>query len=215
MVKISLFIFSILVGGIIIVVGYLWGAPRDSQILKPFFPRTLFSIENAPSQSLFGKVVSVSGNVSWQSRTASFATLIKSWVKLQQGEEINVQNNGKATIDFPQVVKVTVLANTQLNFIQTLPANFVVKQAQGQSIYDKNGAIPLSVRALDLLVNVEAGVCSISVDKDTKDIIVAVNSGSAMIAFSDTDNNTNILTINKGKQYLFNNDTKLGKIRPL
>jgi hypothetical protein len=35
--------------------GYLWVAPRDSQILKPFFPKTLFSIENAPSQVSFGK----------------------------------------------------------------------------------------------------------------------------------------------------------------
>jgi hypothetical protein len=38
--------------------------------------------------------------------------------------------------------------------------------------------IPVSVRALDLLINVEKGTCTISVDKDTSDIIVTVNSGS-------------------------------------
>lgn len=198
-----------------VITGYLWDAPRNSQILKPFFPKTLFSIEKAPSQSLFGKVVSISGNVSWQSRVASFATLIKSPVKLQQGEEINVQNDGKAVINFPQVVTITLSANTQINFIQTLPANFVVKQAQGLSIYDKNGDIPISVRALDLLINVEKGTCTVSVDKNTTDIVVAVNSGFVVIAFNDTDSKTKILTINEGKKYLFNNDTKLGKIKSL
>jgi hypothetical protein len=36
-----------------------------------------------------------------------------------------------------------------------------------------------------------------------------------MIAFNDTNNSTNILTINKGEEYLFNNNTKLGKIKSL
>ena len=215
MIKIFLFIFSILIGSTIVITGYFWDAPRDSQILKPFFPKTLFSIENAPSQSLVGKVASISGNVAWQSRIASFATLINSPVKLQQGEKINTQSNGKAVINFPQVVTITASANTQLNFIQTLPANFVVDQAQGLSIYNKNGDIPLSVRALDLLVNIKTGTCSVLVDKDTSNIVVSVSTGLAMIAFNDTNNSTNILTINKGEEYLFNNNTKLGKIKSL
>jgi hypothetical protein len=215
MIKIFLFIFSILIGSVVVITGYFWDAPRDSQILKPFFPKTLFSIENAPSKSLSGSVASVSGNVAWQSRIASFATLINSPVKLQQGEKINTQSNGKAVINFSQVATITVSANTQLNFIQTLPANFVVDQAQGLSIYDKNGDIPLSVRALDLLINVKTGTCSVLVDKDTSNIVVSVSTGSAMIAFNDTNNNTNILTVNKGEEYLFNNNTKLGKIKSL
>lgn len=213
--NIFLFIISILIGVTAVIFGYLWAAPRDSQILKPFFPKTLFSIENAPSQSLSGKVISFSGNVSWQSRTASYATLINSPVKLQQGEEVNVQNNGKVVIDFPQVVTITASSSTQINFIQTLPANFVVEQKQGLSAYDKNGDIPVSVRALDLLINVEKGSCTVSVDKDTADIIVTVNSGLVTVGFNDTGNNTNILTINEGKKYFFNNDTKLGKIKSL
>jgi hypothetical protein len=215
MTKIILFIFSVLIGSLIIITAYLWSAPRDSQILKPFFPKTLFSIENAPSQSLVGKVASISGNVAWQSRTASFSTLINSPVILQQGEKVNTQDNGKVTINFPQTITITASANTQLNFIQTLTANFVVDQAQGRSTYVKNGTVPISVRALDLLINVETGTCSISVDKDTASIVVAVSSGSAVVAFNDTNNVTNILTINKGEEYLFNNNTKLGKIKSL
>jgi hypothetical protein len=213
--NIFLLFISALIGITAVTLGYLWVAPRDSQVLKPFFPKTLFSIENAPSKSLSGKVVSFSGNVSWQSRTVEYATLITSSVKLQQGDEVNVQNNAKAVMDFPQAVTITASSNTQINFIQTLPANFVVEQKQGLSMYDKSGDIPVSVRALDLLINIEKGTCTISVDKDTSDIIVTANSGSVVVAFNDTGNNTNILTINQNKEYLFNNDTKLGKIKSL
>ena len=80
-------------------------------------------------------------------------------------------------MDFPQAVTITASSNTQINFIQTLPANFVVEQKKGLSMYDKSGDIPVSVRALDLLINIEKGTCTISVDKDTSDIIVTANPG--------------------------------------
>ena len=198
-----------------VIYGYLWDAPRDSQLLKPFFPKTLFSVENPPNQSLTGDILSMSGNVAWQSRIANYATLINSPIKIQQGEEIDVQNNGNAIIDFTKVGKISVSPNTQINFIQTLPANFVLEQKQGILTFDKNGNIPASIRALDLLINIEEGSCTISVDKDSSDIIITVNSGSVTIAFNDTNNQTNILTIKEGKEYLFNNNTKLGKIKSL
>lgn len=213
MKNISLLIISILIGITTITISYLWIAPRNSQILKPFFPKTLFSVENAPSQSLSGKTTSLSGNVSWQSRTARFATLINSPIKLQQGEEIDTQNNGNATIDFPKIGTITIFPNTQVNFIQTLPANFVIEQKQGLSEYYKNGNIPISIRSLDLLINLEKGSIIVSVDKNTSDITVTVNSGSVTVAFNDTNNNTNILNINEREKYSFNNNSKLGKIK--
>ena len=213
--KIILFTFSIAISTILVIFGYLWESPRDSQLLKPFFPKTLFSIENAPDQSLIGEVASVSGNIAWQSRTANYATLISSPVKLQQGEEIDAQNNGNAVISFPGVGEITVFPNTQINFIQTLPANVVVEQKQGLSIYDKNGNIPISIRALDLLINPTEGTCTVSVDKDSTEIIVTVDSGSATLAFNNINNVTNILTVKKGYEYVFNNNTKVGRLKSL
>jgi len=215
MKKLFLFIISIAIGTAIVTFGYLWDVPRNSQLLKPFFPKTLFSIADAPGQSLSGEIASMSGNVGWQSRTADYATLINSPVKVQQGEAISTYQNGETTVNFPGIGNMTLSPNTQVNFIQTLPANFVVEQKQGISAYIKNGNIPISVRALDLLINFEEGNYAVSVDKDSTNIIVTVNSGSIIVAFNDTNNNTNIVTVKEGEQYLFNNNTKLGRIKPL
>jgi uncharacterized membrane protein YkgB len=213
--NIIIFILSIIIGLILIIIGYFSFFSKDSQLIKPFLPKTMFSIENAPSQTLTGEVASISGNVSWLSRTANYAILINSAQKLQQGEEINTQNNGEAILNFSKVVNITVLPNTQVSFIQTLPANFVVEQKQGLATYEKNGEIPVSIRTLDLLINIEKGSCQVLVNKDTSDITVSVITGSVTVAFNDTNINTNIQTISEGKKYQFNNDTKNGIIRPL
>lgn len=211
--NIFIFIASTLIAGTVVVLSYLLIIPKKIQILKPFSPETFFSIENAPSQSITGEVASISGNIAWKSRTANFAVPIDSAIKLQQGEEIEAQNNGKANITFPNTVEITVFSNTQINFIQSLRANFVIEQKQGIVEYKKIGDIPISIRALDILINIEKGTCNISLDNDTSDIIIRVSSGSATAAFNNTSNNTSIITINEGKQYLINNNTKIGKIK--
>jgi hypothetical protein len=211
----ALFIFSLIMGTIIAVFCYFWLSPKESQIIKPFLPKTLFSIENAPSQSITGIVESFSGNVAWQSRSANYATLINSPVKLQQGDEINVQDNGQAITSFPNIVKISISPNTQVNFIQTLKVNFVAEEKQGNAFYEKTGSIPVSIRAFDLLINLKNGAFSISVDKESAMVVINVGSGSATAAYIDTDNNTQILTIKEKQKYQFNNDTKLGRVTTL
>lgn len=213
--NVILFIFSTILGTLMIIIGYLLFFSRDSQFIKPFLPKTMFSIENAPSQTLIGEVASISGNVSWLSRTASFAMLINSPTKLQQGEEVITQNNGKASITFSKVVNLNVSPNTQVNLIQTLPSDVVIEQKQGLVMYDKNGETPVSIRALDLLINIDKGRCEVLVDKDTSDITVTVSTGSVTVAFNDINNNTNIKSISEGEKYLFNNDSKTGYIKSI
>jgi len=116
---------------------------ETASFLKPFFPKTLFSIENAPSQTLSGKIASMSGSVAWQLRTADYATLINSPVKLNNKEkQFPLMKTEKRLSIFPQS-EHDVFPNTQVNFIQTLPANFVIEQKQGISTYTKNGNIPV------------------------------------------------------------------------
>jgi hypothetical protein len=105
--------------------------------------------------------------------------------------------------------------NTQLSFIQTLPENFVVWQKQGLADYNKNGEVQISVVALDLLINLDLGQCSILVDKDTAKVTVSVKTGLATVAFNDSDNNTNVVSLKTGDQYVFDDNTKTGVVRSL
>jgi hypothetical protein len=184
-------------------------------VLKIILPQSLFSLEKAPADSLIGEIASISGKVAWQSRIAPVSILINAPLKLQQGEEVDTYSDGNATINFPKIATMSASFNTQLSFIQTLPENFVVWQKQGLADYNKNGEVQISVVALDLLINLDLGQCSILVDKDTAKVTVSVKTGLATVAFNDSDNNTNVVSLKTGDQYVFDDNTKTGVVRSL
>jgi len=210
-----LLIISIIAGIIIIVAGFLWVSPRSTQVLKIILPKSFFSLEKAPTDSLSGEVASISGKVAWQSRIAPVAILINLPTRLSQGEEVDTYNDGNALIGFAKVGTITEASNTQISFIQTLPQNFVVLQKQGVADYLKSGANPLSIVALDLLINIDSGECSIFVDKDNALVTVSVKTGSASAAFNDSDNNTNVVSLTAGQKYVFDDNAITGKIKAL
>ena len=213
--NIFLFIVSLTISGLITITVYFLLSPSNTEFIKPFFPKTLFSLENAPTQSIVGNVTLISGSVAWQSRISPYSILINSPIKLQQGEEIDTQGNGQTIVSFAKVGIITFSPDTQINFIQTLSSNFVVQQKQGSAVYEKNGDIPMNIRGLDLLINLNSGKSIISVNPKNFQIALSVETGSATVAFNDTGNLTNILTISAGSEYIFNNNTKLGVINKL
>jgi hypothetical protein len=213
--NILLLIISVTAGALLIILGFLWVSPRNTQILKIILPQSLFSLEKAPTDSLTGEIASLSGKVAWQSRIAPVAILINSPLKLQQGEEVDTYSDGNATINFPEIATISASFDTQINYIQTLPGSFVVWQKQGSADYTKTGGIPVSIIALDLLINVGSGESSILVDKDTSKVTVSVKSGLVTAAFNDSSNNTNVVSVKSGKIYVFDDNRKTGVIKKL
>lgn len=213
--NIFLFIVSLIIGGLVsIAVGQLI-APTKTELLKPFLSETIFSLEQAPAKSIVGNIASVSGSVAWQSRTSHSAVPINSLKSLQQGEEIETHGDGEIIVNFAKAVIITISPDTQINFVQTLPDNMVVQQKSGSAEYTKNGDIPISIRSMDLLINLNSGKSTISVDQENSQVVISVETGSATVAYNDTENLTNILTIGKGSEYIFDNETKLGEVNNL
>ena len=185
-------------------------ARTNTNLLKPFFPKTYFSVANPPSESQVGQIATLSGSVAWESRTSNIAVTITVPQKIQQGEELDTLANGKATIDFKNAVSISVDPNSQVGIIQTLPANLVFDQKQGLVTYTKEGDLPISVRTFDLLTNVD-GSAIFSNDPKTFEVEVTVSSGSAKAAYDDLNYNTHVVTVEKGHRFLFNNNTKRGE----
>jgi hypothetical protein len=211
-----LLISSVLVGILIFVVGFIYLSHQDITIPNPLLPVTHFSLENAPTESLKGNIASFSGNVAWQSRTAATASLINTPVTIGQGEEIVAQGNGAATIKFPKGILVQMNSNSDIGIVQMLPANIVILQNQGTVSYqNSDNKIPLSINGLDLMVNINQGTAQVSVDKSTSSVVISVSSGSAVATFTDTQNNTQVETINNGNQMTFDNNTKTADIENL
>jgi len=149
-----------------------------------------------------------SGIIKWQSRIATQAAQISSPVPIQQGEQLETGDNGKATIEFPNVSLINISPDSQINFAQTLPVNLVMVQNKGMVEYQKLGENEISVRVLHLLIEQVAGDMTISIDKDQPWVIVYIKKGMVKIAYNDSQNISQEVTVNEGQQLSFNDLTR-------
>jgi hypothetical protein len=210
----SLLIFIIfLLFGLGIVFGYAYYTHQQNVLLNTNTAiTTKFSLENAPAESLKGKISSMSGTVIWLSRTAKKPVKLLSPRTIQQGEELITGKNGEATVVVNNSAAVGMSPNSDINFIQLLPINFVMAQDKGTVIFQSTGQNALTVRTLDLITSVNNAWAVISVDPKAKTVTVTVQRGSVTEAYEDSGDNSNVVTVNSGSEFVFDDNALQGTV---
>lgn len=171
-----------------------------------------FSLENAPSESLKGEIITMTGDISWQGRTATEAAKILFPITIQQGEKLITGEKGSLSLTFDNACSVDLSEKTEFDIIQTLPANIVFSQTSGTGEYVKTGSYPVSIRALKLLAEVD-GIISISIDSEKPIITLTVKSGNALIAYNDSKYISHEVSVGSNQSFSFNYDTKKGVLK--
>ncbi|HEX6977053.1 MAG TPA: hypothetical protein VF185_01670 [Patescibacteria group bacterium] len=179
----------------------------------PFIKQSEFSIENAPSQSIRGTIVTISGDVEWQSRIATESAKITSPQTIQQGESISTKETGKVSLTFPTAANLTISPNTDLAVVQTLPVNIVFSQGKGVINYASLNSIPVSVRSQNLLIQLNQGNMTLTVSDTTPFTTLDVTKGLATVAYNDSENVSQVVEVKEGQRFVFNNDTLQAVLR--
>lgn len=177
--------------------------PNFNNILQNSF----FSLVKAPSKSLVGTVTSLSGDVEWQSRIATDSAKIFSPIQIQQGESVSTGLNGSMNISFPGSSEINIFPLSTIEFAQTLPADIVIAQTKGSVEYKKLSDVPLTVRALHLLVE-GGGNFKVTIDDKKPVIEVFVETGSVTVAYNDINNLSKVVEIPADKILSFNDKTR-------
>jgi hypothetical protein len=213
----SMLIFSVyfLIGFLLVFSYKIVDQKLSSGQLNSPLPHSSFSLGVAPRESLRGTVVSLSGEVGWQSRTATQASQIIKPTQIQQGEEIVTGEKGRASVAFSDKVNITINPATQINFIQTLPANILIGQNNGSAEYKNLNNTSLSVRSQDLLIKITRGAVDISVSKTQPRITIDVKEGSITAGYNDLSYKTQVLNAQSGNRLIFRTDTKRASLIPL
>lgn len=165
-----------------------------------------FSLKNAPSLSLRGTISALSGDVFWQSRTATEAATITSLPYLQQGEELITSTSGKVTVHLANNCIIRLQPRTHLNFVQTLPQSMVIELKKGDVTVTKNCSSPFSLKSLHLLTQINQGESTFSLDDEEGIVSVEVHEGNITVAFNDSDNVSNILDVEAGQTLIFDDE---------
>ncbi len=212
MKPVLLFLLFFLVG-LAGVLGYrYWNQPQNIFSTKPDLT-TKFSLEKAPSESLQGNIATISGTVTWLSRTAAKPVQLKSPRRIQQGEEFSTGSNGRAVIRIKNDSSLLLSPNTHISIIQLLPENFVFVQDQGSVHYENTIQVPVSVRSYDLVTIITKGIVTLSVNPKEKVVSVSVEKGIIKEGYEDLQNTSNVVTVNEGQTFLFNETLRTGMIQ--
>jgi hypothetical protein len=215
MKKVILFLIPFLIT-IILVVGYFKLTQKITTIKIPSLPSvsfsdlvklSRFSLDKAPSQSLVGTITSMSGDVEYESRTATESAKINSPINVQQGESLTTGADGKLILTFEKVVEIDISSDTSVGVIQTLPADLVFSQTAGTAEYVKLADLPVSIRSLHLLIE-NNGDVTVSVDKIKPVVTVKINSGSATFAYNNIYNVSRVWKFDAGTTLTFNDGTR-------
>jgi len=71
------------------------------------------------------------GNIDWQGRTATEAAGISAPITIQQGENLITEAGGSLTLVFQNACSLNFSEKTEIDIIQTLPADIVFSQSAG------------------------------------------------------------------------------------
>jgi hypothetical protein len=206
------FIVFLLIGLAIVLGDHYWHQPQN--IFNPSKPAltTKFSLANAPSDSLQGLIASVSGNVTWLSRTGSKPVKVTTLRSVQQGEELNTGTNGTAVLRIQNDASLLLLPNSHVSVIQLLPQNFVFMQDKGSIRYENTIQVPISVKSLDLVTLIIKGIVTITVNQKNQSVAVAVIKGNVKEGYEDLQNTSNVLTVNAGQTFVFDETNRVGSV---
>ncbi len=203
-----IFLLSVVIGGGALVLYSNFGkAAENRSEAVPVVNIRNFSLEEAPSESLRGKIATMSGAVGWLSRVAEEPVQLKGVRQIQQGEELETGKDGEVKVDFPGAGVARIFPESGVNFVQTLRGNMVFEQKSGSADYIKTGEETLGIRVLRLLIEVN-GEARVAVDNDRGIVNVQVEKGSATGAYNDVENVSKVVRVGAGKSLVFRNDSR-------
>ncbi len=167
-----------------------------------------FLVEKPPKDSLVGTILTLDGDVKWQSRTATTPAVLAENISLYQQETVETGEDGIFAALFGNAIEVDLSSNSIVDLTQTLPTNFVINQRKGTVKYvQKNASIPLTVRSYPLIVKI-TGTTTIKIDDEEEDIILHIESGSITLAYNDFDVVSNVVTAKEGDTVAFDKTTR-------
>lgn len=194
------FLIFLVIGGVCVLAYAL------SRQKAPSVVSSAFSLQNAPKDALIAQIISFSGNLLWESRTAVSPVPLTTSQPLQQGEELITTKSGSASVVFSGRVGITFLPSTDISFIQTLPQNIVLLQNSGTAVYTTSSPQVFSLRALGLLVESQTTASfRVTVTKTT--VRITALHGTITLAYTDLQDKSVVTTLQNPQQAVFDDFT--------
>jgi hypothetical protein len=200
-VKKAWFIVLAFLLGFSSVFGYLY---LRKQVTKPAYvssvvpshaPEPTFALE-PPSQAVNGTLSVATGHALKFSRGDTEYKEASTGAQVLIGESVATNTESSASVVVPNIVVTDLSENAEVVYANMFLKNFVLQQKNGDVRYAVT--MPISVRVLHTLVQLNPGEYTISVSDS--DVSVTVKTGSAKLGLVELDNTTRVWEVGEGER---------------
>ena len=190
-----IFILLFLIGIAGVMTFRLWQVKDAGHI--SFVPQQSSFVFKPPSDALKGKFLLINGSVKKEPREKNEFEDVNIRVEILQGEKLATGEKSKAVVEFPNFVRVTLDSNTEIGFINLIPANFLISQSLGSVSYELlRDATPINVRSLHALITINSGKSEVTVNDETTVPETAAETTAAETTASETETVFNLSILN-------------------
>lgn len=182
----------------------VWPQSKDN------FELTQFSLEEAPNQSIKGQITDMAGEIWKQDRVATEPAKLNQPGMVQQGEILIASDEGKLTVEFNPAVTMTLYPQTTTEIVQTLPVNLVFNQTKGVGQYLAAGTNPVTIRSLNLIVNLDEGLLVVDTDGETGTIKLGLKTGTAKVGYNSPEFDSRVWELSPGDVFEYDSSTRRG-----
>lgn len=169
-----------------------------------FVPQPVSFTFSTPSKVVPAQVINVIGEV--KKISTSSALLVDD--QILPGEKIVASSDSSAEFQVDAFFHIIMQSLSGLGFNNGIPASYLVSQDSGNIEYSVTGDQSLSIRALNTLVRLSSGSAHLAIDASQRNFSLKISSGSAKMAWTNNQNETQVSDILDGQTAKFNNVSK-------
>ena len=168
----------------------------------------IHKVLNPPQGSLIASVTNLSGEVEKEGRLDTKFHDITTQTTLLEGESLIASDSGSVNVAFNNNVNLSLSNNTELDYLNALPNALVVRQPTGTITYATSTITrPFSIRSLGLLTQLASqSNITIATDTNAQMVTVTINNGTATLAYSDQNDDTQVEKLAQGQTAIFDNN---------
>ncbi len=176
---------------------------------------TAFSLEQAPRDSVRGQIMKLEGLVLWQSRMATEPAQLREGTRIQQGEKIVTTENSSLKVHFASQSAILLNPESEVEIIQTLPIEHVFKHNQGEALYQSFSGSSISVRSLNMILNLQATASAmLTTYPEIEEVVIDIKTGQGTVAYNSPEFESKLWSLKRGDIFVYDSSKRKGYFEP-
>jgi len=161
-----------------------------------------------PSNSLYGKVSSISGVLKKKDASGQIHELLIN-DEVFMGESVLADATSAALINYENLASIRLGGDCELDISDSSKESLLIWHRRGECVFEAKRETILSIRSLQAVFEVKSGSLKITMDDTSSKLSINASGSSVIMAYQDLDHNSYVTKVDENQQLVYFNRTRM------